>query len=418
MTEYTKEPEEGLLFYLSGNNEGTVEFAMGDPSPVFYEGIEEVNGGVNGKALRVGTEDSKFSYYAPGNIYAQRGTLSFFWRSIYPLGPTEFPIFRVAYADHTSWDTVWMRIDYNGWGFDAFVTDINLSRTRVSYTLQPMPKPDQWTHIALSWDENEGIRFYINGVLVRERSFKGIYDAGLDSFGPGGRLIGFWGCQNRYNFIRPGDICEFKIHDRMLTDENVKALSLCKPLENVPSLERSLSDETIQNEWRHRFGFNRKDIPACADGKYMSARKIQIFDPYDLKRWCWKITDGIRETTWPGVYNRSQLDGRTDYFVLPDWDCYSLSGKEISMSIPEQNCNYLEISGGAWGNMFIEDGEKSDFLFKRIKGQERTFHKLGNISGKKIRFINEMKEQPIGDISAFEISNGKEHRMLSRVVIG
>ena len=75
-------------------------------------------------------DDQTMSYWAPGNIFAQRGTLSFFWRSRYPVGPTPFPVFRVAFADHTSWDMAWLRIDYNGFGFDAFVTDIGLSRTR------------------------------------------------------------------------------------------------------------------------------------------------------------------------------------------------------------------------------------------------------------------------------------------------
>ena len=55
--------------------------------------------------------------------------------------------------------------------------------------------------------------------------------------------------------------------------------------------------------------------------------QVEILDAYDLKRWWWKGTDGIRETTWPGVYNRSRLPGRNDYFQLPDWDCYSLSGR-------------------------------------------------------------------------------------------
>ena len=49
-----------------------------------------------------------------------------------PVDETEFPIFRVGYGDHSSWDMVWLRIDYNGHGFDAFVTDINLNRTRIS----------------------------------------------------------------------------------------------------------------------------------------------------------------------------------------------------------------------------------------------------------------------------------------------
>ena len=57
------------------------------------------------------------------------------------------------------------RTSLNG-GFDAFVTDASLSRIRVSYTMPAFPKPDEWVHLALSWDETRGIRFYVNGVLA------------------------------------------------------------------------------------------------------------------------------------------------------------------------------------------------------------------------------------------------------------
>jgi len=105
----------------------------------------------------------------PGNIYSQRGTLSFDWRSRTPVGKTEFPIFRVGYGDHSSWDMVWLRIDYNGHGFDAFVTDVNLGRTRVSYTMPNFPEPDEWVHLSLAWDETTGIKFYVNGKLAGKR---------------------------------------------------------------------------------------------------------------------------------------------------------------------------------------------------------------------------------------------------------
>ena len=45
---------------------------------------------------------------------------------------------------------VWLRIDYNGHGFDAFVTDDNLGRTRVSYTMPNFPKPNEWAHLCAS----------------------------------------------------------------------------------------------------------------------------------------------------------------------------------------------------------------------------------------------------------------------------
>ena len=56
--------------------------------------------------------------------------------------------------------------------------------------------------------------------------------------------------------------------------------------------------------------------------------------------------DGIRETTWPGVYNRSRLVGRNDYFQLPDWDCYVLSGKAITFIMPKEPWNHLEFRAG------------------------------------------------------------------------
>ncbi len=103
----------------------------------------------------------------------------------------------------------------------------------------------------------------------------------------------------------------------------------------------------------------------------MRIRKVEIHDVYDLKRWWWKANDGIRETTWPGVYNRSRLPGRNDYFQLPDWDCYSLSGTSVRFVLPDEPWNQVEVSGAAFGS-FATDAP----VFERPKGQERTFHRL------------------------------------------
>ena len=81
------------------------------------------------------------AWNAPGNIRAERGTLSFFWRSRTPVGAAPFNIFRVGFADHSSWDMAFARIDWNGHGFDAFVTDANLSRLRVSWRMPTPPTP-------------------------------------------------------------------------------------------------------------------------------------------------------------------------------------------------------------------------------------------------------------------------------------
>ena len=220
-------PEPGLLFYLSGDFQFTADFAAGGQDlPNFLSGVKIIPDGAMGSAFEA--EDSQLmSYWAPGNIYAQRGTLSFFWRSRYPVGPTPFPLFRVAFADHTSWDMAWLRIDYNGSGIDAFVTDVGLTRTRVSHYMDKFPGPGEWMHIAFSWDETRGVLLYINGELVEERTVEGkVYDAGLDQFGPHSRIISPYQVQSMYNFKRGGDLDELRIYDRMLSDSDVKALFL------------------------------------------------------------------------------------------------------------------------------------------------------------------------------------------------
>ena len=402
--------EPGLLFYLSGDHEFMADYAAGgDPKPNFLRDVKIISDGAKGPGFEC-ANTQLMSYWAPGNIYAERGTLAFSWRSRYPVGPTAFPIFRVGYSDHSSWDMVWLRIDYNGrGGFDAFVTDINLARIRVTYVMPKFPPPNEWVHLAFTWDETVGVRFYVNGVLAAKQDKQAVLYAGLDQFGPHSRTIGPMQVQSDYNFTRGGDIDEIRIYDRMLSDDNVASIAKGLSPAKIPDVTRNLNQRRWQDEWWLRYGWNRKgDVPPYLDSSQTSVRKVEIHDVYDLKRWWWKATDGIRETTWPGVYNRSRLPGRNDYFQLPDWDCYSLSGKSVTFTMPDELWNHLEISGAAWGKMYLE--KKSEhLLFQRSKDQEKTFHRMPTpIRGEKIRFENVEQEEPIGELSAYYVSAGKE----------
>ncbi len=282
--------EPGLLFYLSGDRGFKADFAAGgNPTPNFQSDVQILPGGAKGSYIQCGN-NQLLSYWAPGNIYAQRGTLSFYWRSRDSVDETAFPVFRVGYADHSSWDQVWLRIDYNGHGFDAFVTDINLGRTRVSFDMPNFPKPNQWTHLALTWDETTGIRFYVNGKLAGQKAATGMFDAGLDQFGPHSRIIGPTGVESSYNFDRGGDIDEVRIYDRALSDDNVASLAKGEIPQNIPPITRSLAArlppvaenasmpaQTWQQEWWHHFGWNRPDdIPAPLSSQYTTVRKVEI----------------------------------------------------------------------------------------------------------------------------------------------
>ncbi len=142
-------PADGLLFHAPLDRDFTATQAGGDAVPNFQSDVAIVPDGAQGGAGRW-ADGGYVAWNAPGNIYAQRGTLAFFWRSHTPVGEAPFVIFRAGAADHSSWDMAFLRIDWNGHGFDAFVTDANLSRVRVSWTIPQAPAPDAWHHIAFA----------------------------------------------------------------------------------------------------------------------------------------------------------------------------------------------------------------------------------------------------------------------------
>ena len=400
----------GLLFYLSGDKGFNADYSAGKGEPNFLREVNIIKDGAKGAGFQCGNTQL-FSYWAAGNIYSERGTLSFYWRAREPYGETPFAIFRVGYSDHSSWDMVWLRIDYNGHGFDAFVTDANLARERVSYKMSKLPSPKDWVHFALAWDETAGIRFYINGKKVGEKDTSCVLNSSLDQFGPHSRVISGYQVQSAYQFIRGGDIDEIKIYDHALNENEINQLAEGNSLES-PYVERDLTKSSWANEWALRYGWNRPgDNPPYLNNKETSVRKVEINEVYDLKRWWWKANDGIRETTWPGVYNRSRILGRNDYFQLPDWDCYPTSGKSVRFNMPDEPWNYIEIQGAAYGKMSLsgnKDGTNAVQLFERPKYQERTFHKLDKEEkGKTLVFTNDEIETPIGELNAFDIREGK-----------
>ncbi len=388
-----------LLFWLSGKST-TAEKAAGMAAAWFEDGVTLVPGGGIAMEAR-----STVAWQAEKNMYAERGTLSFFWRSRFPVGATAFPIFRAGYADHSSWDQCFLRIDYNGEsGIEAFVTDINLNRIRCWGTLETFPAPEEWFHIALTWDETVGVRLYVNGKELARKDQPAVYFAGLYGFGPHARIIGPWHVQSDYNFTRGGDTKMIAVYDHALTADEIAVLGEGK-LPDAAPFGINYRDPAVKEVFRHRNGLTGP-VPRVPENA--CARKVEVSDAYDLKRWWYKGMDGIRETTWPGVYNRSRLEGRNDYFQLPDWDCYSVSGKTLELRLPHEPYNHVEISGSAAGKLEAVDetGFVKEELLERPAGYERTADTVPAGIGGRVRFTNGQMEDPIGDISFFNVYEG------------
>jgi len=400
--------EPALLFKVSGDKGLVADVAGGDPVPNFADKVTPIADGKAGKGFHA-EDDGVVSWNAPGNIQAQRGTLSFFWRSGYPVGVAPFVIFRVGYADHSSWDMAFLRIDWNGHGFDAFVTDNGLARTRVSFKVEKNPAPDAWTHLAFTWDETTGVQLYVDGKLAAKKEAKAVYDAGLDQFGVAGRVIAPHQVQSRYNFTRGGDLDELRVYDRPLTADAIAALSRNEsPAAAAPIT--TLDDPAVHAAWKQRYGWN-KDLPPLLTDAKTTIRKVEFKDAKDIKEWMWKGTDGIPETTWPGVYNRSRLPGRDDYFQLPDWNVYVDGGKALTLTLPDEPVNRIEIQGPAYGELSwsAKAGDKGASVGVRAKDQQRTVSTLARpLTGGVLTFTNVAQETPIQEIWAYNVTAGAE----------
>jgi hypothetical protein len=393
---------DGLLFHLTGDKGLTADRAAGEAAPNFADKIAIRTDPVRGAYIEAAGEET-LSWMAPGNIYAQRGTLSFYWRARDPVGPTPFPLFRVGYADHTSWDMTWLRIDWNGKGFDAFVTDNNLSRVRVSTTAPP-PRPDQWILLTFTWDETRGIALYVDGRPVAAKAQAAALDAGLDQFGPHSRVISPHQVQSAYQFVRGGDVDDIRIYDHALAAAEVAALAAGRAPAAAPVA--SFDART----WLYRYGWDRPaDPPPYLADAATRIRKVEFTDQYDLKERMDLGSDGIAETTWPGVYNRSRLPGRHDYFELPDWNVYVEGGKAITFTLPDEPWNRLEFQGAAYGALTAIDAVGHETpLAKRAKGELRTFNQFSGLKGGKLRFDNAVQETPIQELAAYDVAAGTE----------
>jgi len=393
------EGPEGLLFRASADRDLTAEVAGGDPVPNFRSGVTVVPDGASGGAARW-ADDGYVAWRAPGNIRAQRGTLSFFWRARTPVGEAPFNIFRVGFADHSSWDMAFLRIDWNGHGFDAFVTDANLSRVRVSWRMPTPPAPTDWHHIAFGWDEVRGVMLFVDGREVARVDTKADLDAGLDQFGMAGRVLSPHQVQSRYNFMRGSDLDEIRVYDRMLDAGAMAALAAKRDPASSPVPDASAR----RAAWLHRYGWDA-GAPPLLDAPATRVRKVEFADARDQKEWMWKGVDGIAETTWPGVYNRSALPGRHDYFELPDWNTYVEGGRAYDLTVPAgERFNQVEVRGAAYGALSW-NGER---LAERRQGAVRSVTRLAPRTGGQLRFANRMAEQPIQEIWAYDVSPGIE----------
>ena len=105
--------EENLLFRASFDRNFLADQAVGDDSPLGIRNLKIVREGKRDSAVYLDT-GSLLTYDAPGNLYAEHGTIGFWWKLDEPMGDTPFSIVHVSYADQSNWDFSFAELRWTG----------------------------------------------------------------------------------------------------------------------------------------------------------------------------------------------------------------------------------------------------------------------------------------------------------------
>ncbi|MGC8794924.1 MAG: LamG-like jellyroll fold domain-containing protein [Bryobacteraceae bacterium] len=269
---YGQRPD-GLLFYASLRQSFTAEHAAGVPQPLQSSGVM-----VNDAAdLPPG---ARLTYDARANIYAEQGTVSFWWRPEAASGRVSFPLLLVSYEQHSTWDFNFMRIAWTGSELTARLTDRNYVTQSVRGPIKP--EAGQWVHIAVGWSESDGLAFYINGKLAGRLARPLELDAALDQFGLVTAAVTPHHTSGNEN---AGAIREVRIYRAPLDGEDVARLA---------AGEQPAGAVRRQTPWAARFGWSENArVPV---GGTFKVTRIPVAEAKDLGKFWLKGADGKRET--------------------------------------------------------------------------------------------------------------------------
>ena len=228
-------------------------------------------------------------YDAAGNVNLRRGTVAFWVRFVHPVGQVHHSLFSINHVDRSS--TMlgvrgrYGRILVHGpWGG--------------SYDFESDPwEAEKWYHLAIAWDELEGIRLYVDGALKRNQQLTWQ----TEDLEPDKILAGSWSYWNGTE--KEFALDELRIFSRPLSDEEVAAVH--GGAATVPDV-RVEDSEAVTTHRSEYLGWDSADllgIEAADDDETLLVRQAGIDDARAIYSQAWKVCDGDRLTRWPLTYH-------------------------------------------------------------------------------------------------------------------
>jgi len=246
-------------FYASFDKNILGDQAVGDESPLANQNLKVVREGKKGGAalLEIG---SVLSYDAPGNVYAERGTVGLWWKLDEPLGRTPFSIVRISQTAQSNPEYSFIHLFWSGEDLRLRIYDREGSLHEVVSVSKTELVSGRWFHLAFTWDEMEGLRLFVDGVESGRKLGELHLPRDLDQLGIHAAVVT---PQSTRGNERRVYIDELRVFSSVLTEIAIQSLSELGSgrAGAMPSIAAQNPDAWNQH-WKARFGWtDGKPVP-------------------------------------------------------------------------------------------------------------------------------------------------------------
>jgi len=300
------------IFYAPFDGSPNAAIARGMAEPYQFR-VDEYVDGVAGKAAVSRRKYNGIRYDGRGNIDLDRGTWAFFYKPLFEPTAAEWrPIASVSSVIEGYW-----------WGLAQFILRkekfqfqfFDAGRYSPRLNFRPMYKrwkKDEWRHLAVVWDRNEGVTIYDDGKRADSNWGRGRWAWNQDAWM---LVFGQW----QYS-TSPFAVDEAHIYASCLTDAQIAQLAkgqkpTGKPIPITPPAKRRAHD-------LERMGWTAEDleeVPVVRDGEALRQVFARVTGAIDAKRMVAQPFEGLWPSTWPlSKYGASTKGRLLELHLAPD----------------------------------------------------------------------------------------------------
>jgi hypothetical protein len=247
-----------LSFYASFEKNTIADMANGDEVPLQAQSVKRSREGRRGYGALL-EPGSYLSYDAPGNVYAARGTVGFWWKSDDILGNVPFSLLRISQAQKSAHGFAFADLGWTGTTLRLAICDRNDLLHEINAHATFSIVAGRWYYLAFTWDELNGIQLFIDGRLAGQSLEELQLDSTLDQ-------IAIQSDQVTPFFISPVEhrifIDEMRIYTDALSEKDILYLS------ELGAAAAGNVTQTSPPKWRAgmntgQTGLDGKQIKAC-----------------------------------------------------------------------------------------------------------------------------------------------------------